>query len=132
MLRALVNSTRSYHNSGYLQQLLIPFVQDSPLRDQLSNFISSKRLQLKQLRLLYGTESLGSITVNQALGGMREIKGLVHETSLLDPEEGILFRGYTIDQCKQLLPHFIPEDVFWLLVTGEIPSQSLMNFISQD
>lgn len=33
-------------------------------------------------------------------GGMRGIKGMVYETSLLDPEEGIRFRGYSIPECQ--------------------------------
>ncbi len=37
-------------------------------------------------------------------GGMRGMKGLVTETSVLDAEEGIEFRNYTIPQCQELLP----------------------------
>lgn len=59
---------------------------------------------------------------------MRGIKGLVTETSLLDPEEGIRFRGYSIPECQQLLPKApggeepLPEGLFWLLVTGHVPT----------
>lgn len=35
---------------------------------------------------------------------MRGIPGLVTETSLLDPEEGIRFRGYSIPECQQVSP----------------------------
>ena len=35
-------------------------------------------------------------------GGMRGIRGLVTETSLLDPEEGIRFRGYSIPECQKV------------------------------
>ena len=35
---------------------------------------------------------------------MRSMKGMVTETSVLDPEEGIEFRNYTIPQCQELLP----------------------------
>ena len=48
---------------------------------------------------------------------------------MLDPEEGIRFRGYTIPECQELLPHApggeepLPEGLFWLLVTGEIPTE---------
>lgn len=35
-------------------------------------------------------------------GGMRGIRGLVTETSLLDPEEGIRFRGYSIPECQEV------------------------------
>ena len=37
-------------------------------------------------------------------GGMRGMKGLVTETSVLDADEGIRFRGYTIPECQELLP----------------------------
>ena len=61
-------------------------------------------------------------------GGMRGIRGLVTETSLLDPEEGIRFRGYSIPECQELLPKAeggeepLPEGLFYLLLTGKIPT----------
>lgn len=66
-------------------------------------------------------------------GGMRGIKGLVCETSVLDPDEGIRFRGYSIPECQKLLPKAkggeepLPEGLFWLLVTGEIPTEAQVN-----
>ena len=68
-------------------------------------------------------------------GGMRGMKGLVTETSVLDPEEGIRFRGYSIPECQKLLPKAkggeepLPEGLFWLLLTGEIPTQDQVNII---
>ena len=50
------------------------------------------------------------------------MKGLVTETSVLDADEGIRFRGYTIPECQELLPKApggqepLPEGLFWLLV----------------
>lgn len=63
-------------------------------------------------------------------GGMRGIKGLVCETSVLDPDEGIRFRGYSIPECQKLLPKAkggaepLPEGLFWLLITGDIPTEA--------
>lgn len=63
-------------------------------------------------------------------GGMRGIKGLVCETSVLDPDEGIRFRGLSIPECQQKLPKApggeepLPEGLFWLLVTGDVPSEA--------
>ena len=63
-------------------------------------------------------------------GGMRGMKGLVTETSVLDPEEGIRFRGYSIPECQKLLPRApggeepLPEGLFWLLLTGEVPTEA--------
>ena len=65
----------------------------------------------------------------QMYGGMRGIKALVTETSVLDPEEGIRFRGYSIPECQKLLPSApggeepLPEGLFWLLMTGEVPTK---------
>ena len=58
------------------------------------------------------------------------MKGMVTETSVLDPEEGIRFRGYSIPECQKLLPKAkggeepIPEGIWWLLCTGDIPSEA--------
>jgi citrate synthase len=60
---------------------------------------------------------------------MRGIKGLVTETSVLDPQEGIEFRGYTIPQCQEKLPKApggeepLPEGLFHLMLLGELPTQ---------
>ena len=35
---------------------------------------------------------------------MRGIKGMVWETSVLDADEGIRFRGLTIPDCQEVLP----------------------------
>ena len=60
---------------------------------------------------------------------MRGIKGLVTETSVLDPNEGIRFRGYSIPECQKVLPKAaggeepLPEALFWLLLTSHVPTQ---------
>ena len=65
---------------------------------------------------------------------MRGIKGLVTETSHLDPNEGIEFRNYTIPQCQELLPRApggeepLPEGLFWLLLTGKIPTKEEVGY----
>lgn len=69
---------------------------------------------------------------------MRGIKGLVCETSVLDPEEGIRFRGYSIPECQKLLPKAaggqepLPEGLFWLLVTGEVPTEAQVKSLSKE
>jgi hypothetical protein len=70
-------------------------------------------------------------------GGMRGIRGLVTETSVLDPDEGIRFRGYSIPECQKLLPKAkggnepLPEGLFWLLCTGQIPTQEQVAAVSK-
>jgi citrate synthase len=61
---------------------------------------------------------------------------MLTETSLLDPEEGIRFRGLTIKECQERLPKAkggrepLPEALLWLLLTGEVPSQAQANALS--
>lgn len=100
--------------------------------------IPKKQAEVKEIRQKYGNKVLGETTVDMAYGGMRGIKGLVWETSVLDPEEGIRFRGYTIPECQKLLPAAdggeepLPEGLFWLLVTGEVPSKQQVQQLSAD
>lgn len=71
-------------------------------------------------------------------GGMRGIKGLVCETSVLDPDEGIRFRGLSIPECQKVLPKApggsepLPEGLFWLLITGNVPTDAQVNIFHQN
>lgn len=53
-------------------------------------------------------------------------------------EEGIRFRGKSIPECQKLLPKApggsepLPEALFWLLVTGEVPTQEQVAGLSRD
>lgn len=84
--------------------------------------------------------SLGEVTVDQAIGGMRGIKSMLWETSLLDPEEGIRFRGLTIPDLQAKLPSASgitgdepgPEALLWLLLTGEIPSADEARAVTEE
>lgn len=93
---------------------------------------------VKAFRKQHGSTKVGEITVDMMYGGMRGMKGLVTETSVLDPEEGIRFRGYTIPECQELLPKAaggdepLPEGLFWLLLTGEIPTEEQVRGLSQE
>lgn len=71
-------------------------------------------------------------------GGMRGIKGLVCETSVLDADEGIRFRGLSIPECQKVLPKApggaepLPEGLFWLLITGDVPSDAQVKALSKE
>ena len=86
--------------------------------------------EVKAFRKQHGNTKVGEITVDMMYGGMRSMKGLVTETSVLDADEGIRFRGYTIPECQELLPKApggaepLPEGLFWLLMTGDIPTEA--------
>ncbi|KER27011.1 hypothetical protein T265_05844 [Opisthorchis viverrini] len=71
-------------------------------------------------------------------GGMRGIKGLVTETSVLDPNEGIRFRGLSIPECQKRLPRAVkdgeplPEGIYFLLLTGQVPTKDQVDEISRE
>jgi len=108
------------------------------LKDRLAELIPIKQAQIEKIKKEYGERIVGNCTVNQAYGGMRSVKSMVYETSLLDPEEGIRFRGLSIPEIQKKLPKApggaepLPEGLFYLLVTGEIPNASQVNTISRE
>jgi citrate synthase len=52
-----------------------------------ANKIPVWQKEIKDIKALYGDKILGTCTVEQAYGGMRSVKSMVYETSLLDPVE---------------------------------------------
>lgn len=53
----------------------------------MKEIVPEKRDEIKQVKAELGKKPLGTITVDMLYDGMRGIKGLIYETSLLDPEE---------------------------------------------
>eukprot|EP01132_Coremiostelium_polycephalum_P010053 gene10053-12322_t len=114
------------------------FTTESSLKQRLLQIIPAKVEEVKQLKTVHGDKVIGTCTVAQAYGGMRSVKSLVTETSSLDPEEGIRFRGFTIPECQAKLPKAkggnepLPEGILWLLLTGEIPTEAQVKEISNE
>jgi citrate synthase len=77
----------------------------------------------------HGNRKIGEVTLSQIYQGMRGMTGLVTETSLLDANEGIRFRGYSIPELQQKLPKVkdgsepLPEGLFYLMLIGELPTE---------
>jgi citrate synthase len=77
----------------------------------------------------YGNRKIGEVNLSQIYQGMRGMTGLVTETSLLDANEGIRFRGYSIPELQQKLPKVkdgsepLPEGLFYLMLIGELPTE---------
>ena len=101
-------------HQNYFQKLLAASTQSvsqtcnaSDLKSALAEKIPVVQEEVKAFRKTYGDKKIGEITVDQLYGGMRGMKGLVTETSVLDADEGIRFRGYTIPECQELLPKVV-------------------------
>lgn len=111
---------------------------ESDLKKVLAEKIPAEQERFKKLKKEYGAKSLGTVTVEQAVGGMRGIPAMLWETSLLDAEEGIRFRGYSIPELQEKLPGAkeggepLPEGLLWLLLTGELPTKAQVNSVTED
>jgi citrate synthase len=92
--------------------------------------------EIKEMLKEHGNKKVGEVTLGQVYQGMRGITGLVTETSLLDAQEGIRFRGYTIPELQKSLPKApggsepLPEGLFHLMLLGELPTVEDTNLIT--
>ncbi len=106
------------------------------IKDRFKEKADALSLEIKDILAKHGNHKLGEVTVAQAYQGMRGIPGLITETSLLDSEEGIRFRGYSIPELREQLPRAeggiepLPEGLFHLMLVGEMPGQEDVEHLS--
>src|SRR5689334_23719758 len=99
------------------------------IKDRFKAKADTVAAEIKDLLKEHGNKVIGEVQLSQVYQGMRGITGLVTETSLLDAQEGIRFRGYTIPELQQKLPKAengsepLPEGLFYLMLVGELPSE---------
>ncbi len=97
------------------------------IKERFKEIADAANTEIKDLLKEHGTKKIGEVTLSQIYQGMRGITGLVTETSLLDAQEGIRFRGYSIPELQQKLPKApgggepLPEGLFYLMLLGELP-----------
>ena len=94
--------------------------------------------EFQKLKNEHSDKVIAQVTLGQVLTGMKGIPLLVTDTSKLDPEEGIRFKGYSIPELQEKLPRInpegepLPEGLFYLMLIGEIPSFEDVSNISKD
>jgi citrate synthase len=107
------------------------------LKETLQSVIPEKRELLKKVRMNQD-KTIGQVKVGNAIGGMRGLTAMVWEGSVLDANEGIRFHGRTIKDCQKELPkgtsgtEMLPESMFWLLLTGKVPSTNQVRVFSRE
>ena len=90
------------------------------LKEKLAEKIPAWRERAGKLVNKHGDRAISGVTIQQAYGGMRGVKGLVCDTSLVDPQKGLIIRGIPLKD----LVHKMPEEIFYLLCTGELPDKA--------
>lgn len=103
--------------------------------------VPEKQKNLLELKKNHGKKVIGEVTIDQAIGGARGVKCMLWETSNLDANEGIRFRGLTIPECQKVLPTFsgkagdgepLLESLLWLLLTSEVPTKEQVDTLTAD
>jgi citrate synthase len=100
-----------------------------PIKERFKVKADSLSAEIKDILKEHGSKKIGEVTLSQIYSGMRGMTGLVTETSLLDPQEGIRFRGYSIPEIQEKLPKApgcsepLPEGLFYLMLLGELPEE---------
>jgi citrate synthase len=106
------------------------------LKEKFKAKAEAAGLEIKEIIKTHGAKKVGEVTLSQVYQGMRGITGLVTETSLLDAQEGIRFRGYSIPELQVSLPKApgggepLPEGLFHLMLLGELPNQEDVEMIT--
>ena len=99
------------------------------IKDKFAKIALPMAAELKDFIKENGNQVIGSYTIEQVYSGMKGMIGMVTETSKLDPEEGIRFRGYSIPELREKLPKAtgdsepLPEGIFYLMLMGELPTE---------
>jgi citrate synthase len=120
----------------------IPTLGSSPilttLKGKMAPLIKEKIALKAKLLKEVGETKIQDLTVEMAINGSRNIKGMVTETSDLDAMKGIAYRGLSLYECNEKLPKApngevaLPEAAFWLLLTGEIPTDAEVKALTQE
>ena len=106
------------------------------IKERFKEKADKTAIEIKALLKEHGEKKIGEVTLSQAYQGMRGITGLVTETSLLDAQEGIRFRGYTIPELREKLTKApggsepLPEGLFYLMLVGDLPNDEDVHHIS--
>ncbi|PKK84931.1 MAG: type I citrate synthase [candidate division Zixibacteria bacterium HGW-Zixibacteria-1] len=98
------------------------------LQNKLAKMIPQLRDELKELGKLHGDKKISDVTVGQAYGGMRGVKAMICDTSVVYPDKGLIIRGIPIMDLRDKLP----EEIFYLLCTGELPDKTALKALQKE
>lgn len=98
------------------------------LKERLAQQIPALRNEVHALGKEHANKVISEVTVGQAYGGMRGVKGMVCDTSVVDPDKGLAVRNIPIAELADRLP----EEIFYLLCTGELPDKEALKSLQEE
>lgn len=142
MAHLIASSAKSFTRRALSSQFSLQSTRGViTLTETLEAQVPAKQQKLLELKKNHGSKVIGEVTIDQCIGGARGVKCMLWETSNLDPLEGIRFRGLTIPECQAVLPTYsgvkgdgepLLESIFWLLLTGEVPTKEQVDTLTAD
>jgi len=98
------------------------------IQKALARKIPEWRSEIHDLLATHGDDKIGDVTARQAYGGMRGVKCMICDTSEVPPDRGLLVRDTPIAE----LADRTPEEIFYLLCTGELPDRKATKALQEE
>ncbi|PIP13233.1 MAG: hypothetical protein COX49_02650 [bacterium (Candidatus Stahlbacteria) CG23_combo_of_CG06-09_8_20_14_all_40_9] len=98
------------------------------LREKLRTGIPEMRAKIDGILNKHKDEVISNVTVKQIYGGMRGVLNMVCNSSYVDPIKGLYIRGIPVTELTDKLP----EEVFYLLCTGELPDEEGLKQLQEE
>ncbi len=98
------------------------------LQDVMSEKIPLWRERISDLVAANEQKVVSNITLKQLCGGLRGVQGLICNTSFVHPQKGLFIRGIPISELVDRLP----EEIFYLLCTGELPDENALASLQEE
>ena len=98
------------------------------LREKLRTGIPEMRAKIDGILNKHKDEVISNVTVKQIYGGMRGVLSMVCNSSYVDPIKGLYIRGIPVTELTDKLP----EEVFYLLCTGELPDEEGLKQLQEE
>lgn len=98
------------------------------LQEKFAEMVPGLRKEIKAIVKEHGSVKISEVNIEQAYGGMRAVKGMICDTSVVEPDQGLIIRGHPLLTIKDLWP----EEIFYLLLTGEKPDAQAKLMLNLD
>ncbi|MCX8037113.1 MAG: citrate (Si)-synthase [Candidatus Sumerlaeia bacterium] len=100
----------------------------APLKEKLAAQIQAMRDDVAALVKAHGDKPVAQVTVSQIYGGLRGVNAMVCDTSMVDPDKGLIIRDHPISEIANRLP----EEIWYLLLTGELPDADALREVQAE